>query len=486
MPATGRRIAIIGAGPAGLAAGHALSKAGARPLVLERTDKVGGLSRTETYKGFLFDVGGHRFYTRSDDVWCLWQELLGDDFVKVQRLSRIYYNERFFRYPLRPVDTLRQLGLMESMRIASSYASARLHPYPHPANFEQWTINRFGRRLYEIFFKSYTEKVWGIPCDRIAADWADLRIGNLSLGKALRNACFGQGGSKSLIEEFHYPVQGPGMIWARLRERIEAAGGQVRLGAEVVGLEHAGSRIRGLTLRSNGVIEDVDCAEVITSMPLADLVLGLRPQPPAEVVQAARSLRHRAFIMVGLIVNRPQLFPDNWIYVHSPAVRVGRIQNFRNWSPALVPDADKTSVGMEYFCDVGDAIWSRSDAELIALARGELAALGLIRDGAVEDGTVVRETAAYPLYSRGYERDVQTIRQFLARFDNLQTIGRNGTHRYNNQDHSMLAGLLAARNVLGEAHDLWSVNIDALEGGCGSASASLPRLPRASRCDRPE
>jgi protoporphyrinogen oxidase len=477
MSTAGDKIAIIGAGPAGLAAGHALSKAGLRPLVLERTDKVGGLSRTESYKGFLFDVGGHRFYTRSDDVWQLWQELLGEDFVKVQRLSRIYYNGRFFRYPLQPLDTLRQLGLLESMRVASSYAAARLHPYSHPASFEHWTVNRFGRRLYEIFFKSYTEKVWGIPCDRIAADWADLRIGNLSLSKAVRNAWFGQRGIKSLIEEFHYPVLGPGMIWARLLLRIQAAGGEVRLESEVVGLEHEGSRIRGLTLSSNGGLEKIDCTQVITSMPLADLILRLRPEPPAEVLQAARNLGYRAFIMVGLIVDRADIFPDNWIYVHSPDVRVGRIQNFRNWSPALIPDPSKTSIGLEYFCNVGDELWSRSDAGLIAMARSELAALGLARDAVVEDGTVVRETAAYPLYARGYQRDVQTIRQYLARFENLQTIGRNGTHRYNNQDHSMLAGMLAARNVLGEAHDLWSVNPDALERERGRPHVS----PLASR-----
>jgi protoporphyrinogen oxidase len=462
MSTSEHNIAVIGAGPAGLAAGHALCKAGLRPLILERTDKVGGLSRTESYKGFLFDVGGHRFYTRNAEVWQLWQELLGDDFVKVQRLSRIHYNGRFFRYPLQPVDTMRQLGLWESARVASSYAAARIHPYSHPASFEQWTVNRFGRRLYEIFFKSYTEKVWGIPCDQIAADWADLRIGNLSLSKAVRNAWFGQRGIKSLIEEFHYPVLGPGMIWARLLLMIQATGGEVRLESEVIGLNHEGRRIRGLTLRSNGALEKIDCTQVITSMPLADLVLRLQPEPPAEVQQAARRLGYRGFIMVGLILDRADLFPDNWIYVHSPGVRVGRVQNFRNWSRALIPNSSQTSIGMEYFCNAGDDMWNRSDAELIRLACGEFATLGLGRNAGVEDGTVVRETAAYPLYARGYQRDVQTIREYLRRFENLQTIGRNGTHRYNNQDHSMLAGMLAARNVLGETNDLWSVNPDAL------------------------
>ncbi|MFH1145028.1 MAG: NAD(P)/FAD-dependent oxidoreductase [Candidatus Eisenbacteria bacterium] len=454
---------VIGAGPAGLAAAHALSKTGAMPLVLERSDQVGGLSRTETYKGFFFDVGGHRFYTRSNEVWRLWQELLGEELLKVRRLSRIHYNGRFFSYPLRPLDTLRQLGLYESARVIASYAAMRVRPRPQPENFEQWTINRFGRRLYEVFFKSYTEKVWGIPCTSIDADWADLRIGNLSLTKALRNALFRPTGIKTLISEFHYPRLGPGMVWERLRGEIEATGGQVRLGCEVVGLEREGWRIRSLVFRTPGSIESIGCEQVITSMPLADLILRLNPPPPTDVLQAARQLRYRAFIMVGLIVDRPDIFPDNWIYVHSPHVRVGRVQNFRNWSAALVPDPAKSSVGMEYFCTEGDELWNRTDAELIALARRELAALGLAGEEHVVDGTVVRETAAYPLYFHGYQRDVQTIRRFVDRLENLQTIGRNGMHRYNNQDHSMLSGLLAARNILGEAHDLWSVDPDALE-----------------------
>jgi protoporphyrinogen oxidase len=469
MPAA-HRIVIIGAGPAGLAAARGLCQAHVPPLVLEKADQVGGLSRTQTYKGFLFDVGGHRFYTRSDEVRDLWQEFLGEDFLKVRRLSRIYYDGKFFRYPLRPLDALRQLGVRESTRAIASYLAMKSRPRTQPANLEQWTVNRFGRRLYEIFFKSYSEKVWGIPCTSIDADWADLRIGSLSLGKALRNALIRPTGLKTLISEFHYPRLGPGMVWSRMREWIEAAGGEVRLGCEAVGLEREGARIRGLSVRAGKRIERIACEQVITSMPLADLVLRLDPAPPAEVVQAALNLRYRAFIMVGLIVERTDLFPDNWIYVHSPDVRVGRIQNFRNWSAAMVPDSSNSSIGMEYFCDEGDALWSCADAELIALARRELAALGLAREAEVVDGFVVRESAAYPLYVHGYQREVQTIRRFVDRLENLQTIGRNGMHRYNNQDHSMLAGMLAARNVLGEAHDLWSVDPDALESGAAGVS----------------
>jgi len=455
--------AVIGAGPAGLAAARALTEVGGRPLVLERSDKVGGLSRTEEYKGFRFDVGGHRFYTRSDEIWNIWRDVIGGDFLKVRRLSRIYYNGSFFQYPLRPLGTLRRLGPLESARVIASYAATRMRRHPQPENFEQWTIRRFGRRLYEIFFKTYTEKVWGIPCHTIAADWADLRIGDLSLGKALRNALLGPTGIKTLIEEFHYPVLGPGMAWERMRTGIEAGGGQVLLDAEVIDLERDGLRIRRLGYRSHAKLHVIDCDRVITSMPLADLILRMRPAPPSDVVAAARKLKYRAFIMVGLIVDRPDMFPDNWIYVHSPDVRVGRIQNFRNWSPALVPDANRSSIGMEYFCDEGDAMWNRADVELIEIARRELAALGLIRGARVVDGVVVRETAAYPLYNRGYEREVKVIRDFVDQLENLQTIGRNGMHRYNNQDHSMLSGILAVRNLAGEAHDLWSVNPDARE-----------------------
>jgi protoporphyrinogen oxidase len=466
---------VIGGGPAGLAAAHELTLAGHRPKLFEMTPNVGGLSRTESYKGFLFDVGGHRFYTRSEEVQRLWEALLGEDFIRVQRLSRIYYAGRFFQYPLRPLDTLRQLGLYESGRVVASYLRTRLQPAGTPRSFEEWTVRRFGRRLYEIFFKSYTEKVWGIPCHRIAADWADLRIGNLSLSKAVRNALFRRGGAKSLIEEFQYPRRGPGMLWSRLQRAIETGGGAVHLGAEVIGLHRSARCVERLTVRHGGVDREIACGPVISTMPLADLMLRLRPAPPAEVLAAARGLRYRAFIMVGLILRRPRLFPDNWIYIHSPAVQVGRVQNFSNWSAELVPDPGMTSVGMEYFCDVGDRLWGSSDAELIALARRELAALDLASPDDVVDGTVVRETAAYPLYSNGYREKVETIRNYVDTFTNLQTVGRNGMHRYNNQDHSMLAGLLAARNLVGGAHDLWAVNPDALTSEENSMSAAAAR-----------
>ncbi len=481
-------IVVIGAGPAGLAAAHELGIAGAPPVVLEKAGQVGGLSRTQEYKGFLFDVGGHRFYTRSCEVRALWEDLCGDDLLTVRRMSRIYYGGKFFSYPLKPRETLARLGMRESARVISGYLAVRARHRLPARNLEQWTVNRFGRRLYEIFFKTYSEKVWGIPCTSIDADWADLRIGDLSMGKALRSALLGRRQIKTLIDRFQYPRLGPGLAWTRLQKRIEAAGGQVRLGCEVVGLERDGMRVTSVVCRTSEGLESLPCSRIITSMPLADLILGLHPAPPERVVAAARDLRYRAFIMVGLILDRDDLFPDNWIYVHSPEVRVGRIQNFRNWSAELVPVRGKSSVGMEYFCDEGDEFWNRSDEELIALARRELAQLGLASEQDVSDATVVRETAAYPLYLHGYQREVGIIRAFVDRFENLQTIGRNGMHRYNNQDHSMLAGMMSARNLMGEAHDLWSVDPDALqEGEARMASRAGTRVvPGRTTPTRPE
>lgn len=456
----GHHHVIIGAGPAGLTTAHELVRRGLRPLVLEKADKVGGVARTETYKGYRFDIGGHRFFTKVEEVQRLWQEMLGEDFLKVSRLSRIYYQDRFFNYPLDFFNTLSNLGIVESLLILLSYFKARLWPYPEEETFEQWMTNRFGQRLYKAFFQTYTEKVWGIPCHMIRADWASQRIMSLSLMSAVFNALFGTENAKTLINEFHYPVLGPGMMWQRFQEVVESQGGQVWLGAEVVRLEQDRQCITGSEVKHGGEVHRVSGDHFISSMPLTELIARLDPLPPADVVQAARQLTYRAFVLVELIVDRADLFPDNWIYVHSPKVKVGRIQNFKNWSVAMVPDSRETSLGMEYFCTEGDDVWSMSDAELLDLATRELISLGLADMADVEDGVVFRQPKAYPVYDRKYRQCLQVIQRFLATLDNLQTIGRNGMHRYNNQDHSMLTGMLAARNLLGEDHDLWSANTE--------------------------
>ena len=451
-------IVIIGAGPAGLTAAYELVKRDLRPILLEKADKVGGVARTETYKGYRFDIGGHRFFTKVQEVRRLWQEMLGQDFLKVPRLSRIYYQGRFFNYPLDFFNALSNLGIVESLLILLSYFKARLWPYPQEETFEEWMTNRFGQRLFKTFFKTYTEKLWGIPCHKIQADWAAQRIKGLSLTTAVANALLGTSHAKTLINEFHYPVLGPGMMWQRFREVVESHGGQVHLNTEVVRFRREGRHVKSIIAQHDGKMIEVSGEHFISSMPLTELIARLDPPPPADVVRAARKLNHRAFVIVGLIVDRADLFPDNWIYVHSPEVKVGRIQNFKNWSAAMVPDPRKTSLGMEYFCNEGDDIWSMSDGELISLAANELAVLGLADTEDVEEGVVLRQPKAYPVYDGEYHKQRQVLKDFLLTIDNLQTIGRNGMHRYNNMDHSMRTGMLAVQNVSGANHDLWEVN----------------------------
>ncbi len=453
-------VVIVGAGPAGLTAAYELAKQGVRPLVLEKGDKVGGIARTEAYKGYRFDIGGHRFFTKVDEVQALWQEVLAEDFLKVPRLSRIYYRGRFYNYPLDLRNTLSNLGAWESLRILLSYFKWKLRPYPEEETFEQWVTNRFGGRLYRTFFQTYTEKVWGISCSKIQADWAAQRIKGLSLTTAVTNALFGTGDAKTLIKEFDYPKLGPGMMWERFQQAVEHRGGQVQLNTDIVGFRREDRRITSVTVRRGGETFEISGEQFLSSMPLAELIDKLSPPPPAEVREAARGLAYRDFLLVGLIVNRADPFPDNWIYVHSPGVRVGRIQNFKSWSAAMVPEPDKASLGLEYFCNEGDDLWSLPDAELVALATRELAELGLASAGDVQDGVVIRQPKAYPVYDGEYRRHLEVIQRYLATLENLQTVGRNGMHRYNNQDHSMLTGMLAAKNLLGETHDLWNVNTE--------------------------
>ncbi len=456
-------VVIIGAGPAGLTAAYELAKQNTQPLVLEKLDKVGGIARTEVYKGYRFDIGGHRFFTKVGEVQQLWQEMLGDNFIKVPRLSRIYYQDKFFDYPLSLFNTLSNLGMLTSGLILWSYFEAKFKALlrrPEPQTFEEWVTHCFGERLYGTFFKTYTEKVWGIPCNKIQAEWAKQRIKGVSLRSAVINVLFGKNKTKSLIKEFDYPILGPGMMWESFQRAVEDKGGEVRLNTSVIRIERQGNHITSIITQQNGEIGEISGEQFITSMPVTALVHRLDPPPPDEVILAARSLSYRDFLIVALIIDAESLFPDNWIYIHSPEVKVGRIQNFKNWSSAMVPDSRKTCLGMEYFCNQGDEIWNLSDPELIALATQELAKLGLADASAVEDGTVIRQPKAYPIYDGTYHQHLEVIRQYLETFDNLQTVGRNGMHRYNNQDHSMLTGLLAAKNVLGEKHDLWNVNTE--------------------------
>ena len=454
---------VLGAGPSGLAAALELARGGFRVAVLERHHLVGGLARTEIHRGFRFDIGGHRFYTKSEEVRRFWADALGPDLLVRPRLSRIYYGRKFFRYPLQAMDTLRGLGPLEAVLAVGSYLLRRARPLAVEDTFEGWVTNRFGDRVFRTFFKSYTEKVWGIPCSDLRAEWAAQRIKDLSLGTVMRRA-FGMGGApvRSLIEHFHYPRLGPGMMWEAVQRRAEAAGATVRLGADVVRLERAGSRVEAAVVATPGGEERVRADHFITSIPLRALVRALDPPPPETVRQAADELRHRDYITVCLILRRRDVFPDNWIYVHDPSVRVARIQNYKNWSPDMVPDPSQTSLGLEYFCQEGDDLWSRTDAELVELATRELRAIGLSGGEDVEDGCVFRVKEAYPIYDSAYRERLAVVRAFAEGLSNCQTIGRNGLHRYNNQDHAVLSGLLAARNLLhGRRYDVWSIGSEA-------------------------
>jgi protoporphyrinogen oxidase len=458
---------IIGAGPAGLTSAYELAKLGYSSTLLEADTQVGGLSRTVNYKGYRFDIGGHRFFSKVPLINELWQEMLGEEFLLRSRMSRIHYRGKFFDYPFKATNALANLGPVEAFLVMLSYSKSKILPSHEETNFEQWVSNRFGQRLYEIFFKTYTEKVWGIPCKEISADWAAQRIKNLSLHEAIRNALFGAGRAKdgeiitTLIDSFHYPRFGPGMMWEHCEEKLNARGNETLRGIFVDQIRHRNGHVEcvyGHNTKDERV--EFGAEHFISTMPLRSLIRALTPAPPDRVLEAANYLRYRDYLTVVLITQRESVFPDNWIYIHSPEVKMGRIQNYKNWSPEMVPDKSRTSLGLEYFLWDKDDEWNWSNDRLIELGIRECAQIGLIQPDEVEDGTVVRMKKAYPVYDQKYQESVEILKNYLGTFDNLQTVGRNGLHRYNNQDHSMLTGVYAARNIAGEQNDVWSVNTE--------------------------
>jgi protoporphyrinogen oxidase len=453
---------VLGGGPAGLTAGYLLGKAGRDVVVLEADDQVGGLAKTVERDGYRFDLGGHRFFTKATEVDDLWHEVLGDEFLRRPRMSRIYWNNRYLDYPLRGPDVVRKLGPVELARCMSSYLYAAARPNKHEDSLEEWVTNRFGRRLFELFFKSYNEKVWGVPASEIRAEWAAQRIKGLSFFSAARAAFFGNKGDKikSLISEFNYPRYGPGQMWDAMTDAIRAQGGEVLLDSPVTRLELAGGRL--VEVEAGGESYTLPDA-VISSLPLREVVRMAGSAADARVREAAEGLRYRDFLTVALVVDGEDLFPDNWIYIHEPGVRVGRIQNFRSWSPWMVPDPTKACVGMEYFCFAGDDLWSMSDDDLVALAADELERLRLAPKSKVERGYAIRVPKAYPIYDADYAARVEVIREWLGGIENLQQVGRNGLHRYNNSDHSMLTAMRAVENMLeGAEHDIWAVNAESV------------------------
>ncbi len=479
-------VAIIGAGPAGLTAGYLLAKNDVDVIVLELDPEyVGGISRTARYKGFHFDIGGHRFFSKSKAVEDFWNEILPKDMLERPRSSRIFYGGKFFAYPLKPFEALMKLGVGRSVLCVFSWLKARLFPVVNPRNFQDWVTNQFGRRLFNTFFKSYTEKVWGMSCREISADWAAQRIKGLSLGSAIKNALLPQRQPrdkskviKTLINSFRYPRKGPGMMWEVCAAKMQALGGELAMGCQVTGCEYD-ELTESWTVQfrdRDGRAQTLEAEHVISSAPMRELVHGLTPPVSPRVRDAAANLKYRDFLTVMLIVKADDAFTDNWIYIHDPSVKVGRIQNFRSWSPEMVPEPDKACYGLEYFCFEHDGLWDSTDAELIELAKRELAQIGLAQSGDVVDGCVVRQKKAYPVYDDDYARHVATIRTELEqRYPNIHLVGRNGMHKYNNQDHAMMTAMLCVENILAEEklYDLWQVNGDAEYHESDASAAEL-------------
>jgi protoporphyrinogen oxidase len=474
---------IIGAGPAGLTAGYTLAKHGREALVLEQDPTyVGGISRTASYKDFLFDIGGHRFFSKSKEIVELWNEILPDDFLERPRLSRIYYRGKFYAYPLKAFEALKNLGVFESALCMASFAYAKAFPVREPRTFHQWVRNQFGERLFGVFFKTYTEKVWGMSCDDISADWAAQRIKGLSLGAAILDGMRRSlglrkndgAGAKTLIESFRYPRRGPGMMWEAAARKMQEMGGRLLMGRSVTALRYdeAAKLWVVAASRQDGEIETYRARNVMSSAPLRDLVNAIEPRPLS--LFNARNLNYRDFLTVVLIGLPQKELPDNWVYIHDPSVKVGRVQNFRSWSPEMIADGVSTCLGLEYFCFEGDGLWSMPDDALIALAKREIAQIGLMNPEEVNDACVVRQAKAYPVYDETYAENVETIRREIAqRFPTLHPIGRNGMHKYNNQDHAMMTGMLAAHNIMRgeEIFDVWQVNEDAEYSEAGVAGA---------------
>ena len=477
-------VLVIGAGPAGLTAAYCLTRQGRSVTVIEKDPVyVGGISRTVRYKDFSFDIGGHRFFSKSKEIVDLWHEILPDDFLQRPRLSRIYYKGKFYSYPLNAFEALRNLGLYTSAACLASYLHARAFPIAQPRTFHDWVRNQFGERLFSIFFKTYTEKVWGMSCDEISADWAAQRIKGLDLRVALMNALArslglgkaprGAPAAKTLIESFEYPRRGPGMMWETAARKVTERGGSVLMGRELKRLSYdrGGSSWTIEVATADGGSETYRAAHVISSAPVREL-LGKIDPPPASLAQARR-LRYRDFLTVALMARKPDLFPDNWIYIHDPGVNVGRVQNFGSWSPEMVPPGF-SCLGLEYFCFEGDRLWTMSDADLIALATRECERISLLAAADVVDGCVVRQPKAYPVYDESYRDNVQAVqRELQETYPTLHLVGRNGMHKYNNQDHAMMTAILSVRNILaGErVYDVWQVNEDAEYHEAGEAQS---------------
>ena len=452
---------IIGAGPAGLTAAWEAEKHGFKTLILESDKEIGGISRTVEKNGWRFDIGGHRFFSKADEVYQIWDEILDkEDFLLRPRMSRIYYKNKFYDYPLKASNALLNLGIIEAVRCILSYFYVRVFPPKNQDSFEDWVAARFGWRLYKIFFKTYTEKVWGVDARTIGSDWASQRIKNLSLMKAVLNAFHVNKSGEiitTLINKFKYPKYGPGMMWEAAYKKLIQKNHEILLSSKVVKINKEND-IYIVKINSG---QEFKTKNILSSMPLAHLPITINPIPDNNVLNAGQNLKFRDFLSVAIVIDENDAFPDNWIYIHDPEVKVGRVQNYGSWSPYLVKEG-KTCLGLEYFVNIGDELWSMDDEKLIDLAIKELEKLSLIKTNSTLEGYVVRMPKAYPVYDLDYSKNIDVIKKWLSNeHKNIYPIGRNGMHRYNNQDHSMMTAVLSIRNIiLGEKNNIWKINLE--------------------------
>jgi len=462
MP-TAKPIVIMGAGPAGLTAGWQLIRAGHEVVVWEADPSyVGGISRTVQAEGYRIDLGGHRFSSKSVEVNEVWRQIMPDEFIECPHLSRICYQGKYFDFPLETMNAFLNLGLVESIRIFWSGSKARMNRTKPEASLTQWVTNRFGKHLFEAFFKPYIEKIWGIPCDEISADWAAELLKGTSLREAvLASHKGGKATAKAPIRNY-YPRLGPGQMWETAANKILERGGGIFLDRRVQTIHWDESGVTHITGTNHaGEFFQQEGSHFISSLPLRELMLSLDPPPPKEVVAAAKALRYRDFITVCLIVDREKVFPDNWVYIQDPSVKVGRVQNYKNWSAAMVPDPKFTSLGMEYFCFEGDNLWTATDYDLAQLAIREAEQIDLIKPSEIKDAFVVRMAKAYPIYDLHYQDHLNMIKEWVCQFANLQPVGRNGMHHNDSQDHSMMTAMLAVRNIQGGSYDCWKATTEA-------------------------
>lgn len=452
------RVGVIGAGPAGLTAAHELSRAGAEICVFEASPHVGGMARSLDLWGHRVDLGPHRFFSRDARINRVWLDVMGTDYRLVARQTRILYRNRLFDYPLKAANALATMGVAEATLCVASYARAQIGRGAPLDTFEDWVVSRFGRRLYEMFFKTYSEKLWGIPCTELSADFAAQRIKGFSLGQALATMTgLARTRHRTLADLFAYPKAGNGTVYERMAARVTSAGGKLFLNSAVAGVSMTEGRASAIRLKDGS---EMPFDHVISTMPLSLMVQSL-DAAPAEVKQAASRLTFRNTILVYLLVGRHDLFPDQWLYVHSPNLRMGRVTNFRNWTPELYGDLTSSVLALEYWCNDDDAMWREDEADLVRLATDEIVATGLVARAEVIDGQVVRVPRCYPVYTRDYHDVLEPVVTYLKTVPNLWPLGRYGSFKYNNQDHSILMGLLAAENIAGGAsHDLWALNSD--------------------------